>query len=129
MHKELNMLLISRRRYTMAGTRFHARGLDDNGNVANFVETELVINYDNSKFIFSHTQIRGSVPVFWSQKSSSRNIKIKTDHSLTELSFGAHMQSLIENYQRVVILNLLSEQKQQEHLLSNKFFELYDQSR
>jgi hypothetical protein len=39
----------------MAGTRFNARGLDDNGNVANFVETELVINYDNSKFIFSHT--------------------------------------------------------------------------
>lgn len=55
MLKDLNFLLISRRRFAMAGTRFNARGLDDNGNVANFVESELVINFDNSKFVFSHT--------------------------------------------------------------------------
>lgn len=38
--KELEILLISRRRYMMAGTRYNARGLDDEGNVANYVETE-----------------------------------------------------------------------------------------
>ena len=27
----------------MAGTRFNARGLDDEGNVANFVETEQIV--------------------------------------------------------------------------------------
>lgn len=34
------MFLISRRRHAMAGTRYNARGLDDDGNVANYVETE-----------------------------------------------------------------------------------------
>lgn len=27
----------------MAGTRFHARGIDEEGNAANFVETEFAI--------------------------------------------------------------------------------------
>jgi hypothetical protein len=38
--KELELVLISRRRYEMAGTRYNARGLDDDGNVANYVESE-----------------------------------------------------------------------------------------
>jgi hypothetical protein len=29
----------------MAGARFIARGIDDNSNVANFVESELIITY------------------------------------------------------------------------------------
>lgn len=57
------MLLISRRRHGMAGTRYLARGLDDEGNVANFVETEQILVY--RELIFSHVQIRGSVPLFW----------------------------------------------------------------
>jgi phosphatidylinositol-bisphosphatase len=41
------------------------RGVDDNGCVANFVETEqcTVLNEKVSSFI----QVRGSVPVFWEQ--------------------------------------------------------------
>ena len=61
--KELELLLISRRRYDMAGTRYNARGLDDEGNVANFVESEQIIIY--KKQIYSFVQIRGSVPLFW----------------------------------------------------------------
>ena len=34
------MMLLSRRRHSMAGTRYLSRGIDDEGNVANFVETE-----------------------------------------------------------------------------------------
>ena len=45
------------------GTRFHARGIDDTGNVANFVETEQILVTDG--VVFSYTMIRGSVPVFW----------------------------------------------------------------
>ena len=50
--KELEMLLISRRRYAMAGTRYNARGLDDDGNVANYVETEMLLCYRNQIFSF-----------------------------------------------------------------------------
>jgi hypothetical protein len=46
-----------------AGTRYNARGLDDEGNVANYVETEQIMIYKG--FTFSYAQIRASVPFFW----------------------------------------------------------------
>lgn len=61
--KELELILISRRRWGQAGTRYLARGLDDDGNVANYVETEQILCYRNQ--IYSFVQIRGSVPLFW----------------------------------------------------------------
>ena len=39
-------MLISRRRFAKAGARFIARGIDDNSNVANFVESEIIVNYE-----------------------------------------------------------------------------------
>jgi len=36
----MNYLLISRRSSKRAGTRYNARGIDDQGHVANFVENE-----------------------------------------------------------------------------------------
>lgn len=59
--------LISRRSVKRAGTRFFARGLDSEGNPANFVETEQII-YLPGGHIYSFVQIRGSVPLFWSQR-------------------------------------------------------------
>jgi hypothetical protein len=45
--------------------RYNSRGIDDDGNVANFVETEQILSVD--KYTLSFIQIRGSVPVFWEQ--------------------------------------------------------------
>ena len=45
--------------------RFQVRGVDDNGKVANFAETEQIILIDDE--ISSFLQIRGSVPLFWEQ--------------------------------------------------------------
>lgn len=36
------MVLIARRRWKMGGTRFNARGIDDDGNVANHCELEQI---------------------------------------------------------------------------------------
>jgi phosphatidylinositol-bisphosphatase len=41
------------------------RGCNDEGHVANFVETEQVIFLD--KEVTSYVQTRGSVPLFWEQ--------------------------------------------------------------
>lgn len=41
------------------------RGTNDEGHVANFVETEQVIFLDNE--VTSYLQTRGSVPLFWEQ--------------------------------------------------------------
>jgi hypothetical protein len=45
MGKDANLVLISRRRFEMGGTRFNARGVDEEGNAANFVETEMIVEY------------------------------------------------------------------------------------
>lgn len=49
--KGFDVLFVSRRSRLRQGTRFTRRGIDDSGNVANFVETEQVINR-------THTQTR-----------------------------------------------------------------------
>jgi len=36
----------------MAGARFISRGIDDNSNVANFVESEIIISYDKHLYSF-----------------------------------------------------------------------------
>ena len=60
----VQITLISRRMHLRTGTRYNARGIDDLGNVANTCETEqIMLVYE--KFLISHVQIRGSVPVFW----------------------------------------------------------------
>lgn len=80
--KLLEIAMISRRSRFRAGTRYaffsplflsfltsteryNMRGIDDDGNVANFVETEQIVTVD--KYVLSFVQIRGSVPVFWEQ--------------------------------------------------------------
>lgn len=62
-HETINFYIISRRSSLKAGTRYYSRGIDDEGNVANFTETEQIIFYDD--YTFSHVQIRGSVPAFF----------------------------------------------------------------
>ncbi|QRV85813.1 phosphatidylinositide phosphatase SAC2 [Ceratobasidium sp. AG-Ba] len=61
--------LISRRSRDRAGLRYQRRGIDDDSNVANFVETEGVLRVTRfgSENVFSYVQIRGSIPLFWSQ--------------------------------------------------------------
>ena len=39
----LEMILIARRKWAMGGTRFNARGIDDEGNVANHCELEQLV--------------------------------------------------------------------------------------
>lgn len=59
------LALVSRRSRYRAGTRYKRRGVDQDGNVANYVETEQVLSLRHHQLSF--TQVRGSVPVFWSQ--------------------------------------------------------------
>ena len=60
--------MISRLSWKRAGTRFRTRGIDDDGQVANFVETEVILATDS--VCLSYVQVRGSVPLFWQQPSA-----------------------------------------------------------
>ena len=55
---------VSRRSRNRQGTRFTMRGIDSDGNVANFVETEQIcLCHDGGQS--SIVQIRGSIPIYW----------------------------------------------------------------
>jgi hypothetical protein len=105
------MTLISRLSCRRAGTRFNARGIDDEGNVANFVETETIIATD--EWVFSYTQIRGSVPVFWEQAGlqlpGQSKIAITRSAEASQPAFDLHFATLLEKYGAVHIVNLLSQ--------------------
>eukprot|EP01088_Endostelium_zonatum_P000921 TRINITY_DN11196_c0_g1_i1.p1 TRINITY_DN11196_c0_g1~~TRINITY_DN11196_c0_g1_i1.p1 ORF type:complete len:618 (-),score=141.95 TRINITY_DN11196_c0_g1_i1:75-1850(-) len=70
-------VIISRRSVLRAGTRYHRRGIDAAGNVANNVETEQIVISKNAPSegsssgsdiaISSYLQTRGSIPLFWEQ--------------------------------------------------------------
>ena len=81
----MHLVLISRRSRFRAGTRYFRRGIDHEGHVANFNETEQIllleghstptpISYDNYAAKLSFVQIRGSIPVFWSEINTLRYI-------------------------------------------------------
>ena len=57
--------LVSRRSTRHAGTRYHARGITEEGAVANYTETEQIAFLSNR--VFTHVQVRGSVPAFFEQ--------------------------------------------------------------
>lgn len=59
------LALVSRRSRHRAGTRYKRRGVDEKGNCANYVETEQILSFRHHQLAF--TQVRGSVPIFWSQ--------------------------------------------------------------
>ena len=59
------LALVSRRSRFRAGTRYKRRGIDEEGHVANYVETEQILSLRQHQISF--TQIRGSVPLYWSQ--------------------------------------------------------------
>lgn len=67
--KPVLLTLIARRSRFFAGTRYLKRGTSADGFVANDVETEQIVDDTFGKFS-SFVQMRGSVPVFWAQRTS-----------------------------------------------------------
>lgn len=118
------LTLISRLSCRRAGTRFNARGIDDDGNVANFVETETVFWYP-SGLCFSYAQIRGSVPLFWEQATGllpgQQKIQITRPPEATQPAFDKHFEDLEGNYGIVHVVNLLSESKPGEVELTQRY--------
>ncbi|EJS42031.1 inp52p [Saccharomyces arboricola H-6] len=119
---KVGLTIISRQSWKRAGTRFNARGIDDEGHVANFVETEMIMY--SSQYCYAFTQIRGSIPVFWEQDTSLISPKIQITRSIeaTQPIFDEHFMRLFKKYGPVHIINLLST-KSSELQLSRRYKE------
>nr|XP_005900465.1 PREDICTED: synaptojanin-2 [Bos mutus] len=107
-HKQAKACLISRISCERAGARFHTRGVNDDGHVSNFVETEQTIYMDDG--VSSFVQIRGSVPLFWEQPGlqvGSHHLRLSRGLEASAPAFDRHMVLLKEQYGKQVVVNLL----------------------
>ncbi|XP_021093636.1 synaptojanin-2 isoform X4 [Heterocephalus glaber] len=107
-HKQAKACLISRISCERAGARFHTRGVNDDGHVSNFVETEQTIYMDDG--VSSFIQIRGSVPLFWEQPGlqvGSHHLRLHRGLEANAPAFDRHMVFLKEQYGKQVVVNLL----------------------
>ena len=73
--EEIRITVVARRSRHFAGTRYLKRGISDEGKVANDVEVEQILEHVGDGRITSHVQNRGSIPVFWTQKTSATDPK------------------------------------------------------
>jgi endonuclease/exonuclease/phosphatase family metal-dependent hydrolase len=121
-----NMTILSRLSCKRAGTRFNARGIDDDGNVANFVETETVL-WNPDGVTFSYVQVRGSIPLFWEQAAGllpgQQKITITRSPQASQPAFDKHFEDLDLKYGAIHVVNLLSKEKPQEAELATKYHE------
>ncbi|CAM1500962.1 Fc.00g101240.m01.CDS01 [Cosmosporella sp. VM-42] len=104
--------VISRRSTKRAGLRYLRRGVDQDGFVANMVETEQLLSspkWDASSSVYSFLQIRGSIPLFFTQTPYSLKPVPILQHS-EEANLRAcrkHFESLLRNYKSLQIINLV----------------------
>ncbi|XP_043790468.1 phosphatidylinositide phosphatase SAC2 isoform X2 [Apis laboriosa] len=108
-HEIFNLAIISRRSRFRAGTRYKRRGVDDEGKCANYVETEQLVWYHDHQVSF--VQVRGSVPVYWSQPGYKYKPPphIDRDEAETQLAFEKHFTEELGLYGPVCIVNLVEQ--------------------
>ncbi|GAA5871722.1 hypothetical protein JCM3774_003030 [Rhodotorula dairenensis] len=102
----VELRIISRRDWHREGTRFLKRGIDVEGNVAAFAETELQLRvipfHKASEHTVSFVQVRGSVPAYWTENPRIRGPPdLHIEEDAVEESRGAfelHIRHLVEEY-------------------------------
>ena len=110
--REFLLTLISRRSTRRAGLRYRRRGIDEDGHVANFVETEQILStqsWNQSEKAFSLLQIRGSMPLFFNQSPYSfkpQPISFGSE-ATNHAAFTRHFESLIKRYGEVQVASLV----------------------
>ena len=115
----LYFALISRRSQNHCGTRYNTRGINDDGHVANFCESEQIIIYKNNLLSFS--QLRGSVPVFFQQIGLRAATDITRNRNLTIEAFSKHLAEMREDYNLIYFIDLLNQKKKGEALIIANF--------
>ncbi|KAI9849158.1 MAG: hypothetical protein M1837_005388 [Sclerophora amabilis] len=110
--KNYLLTLISRRSIERAGLRYLRRGVDHEGNAANSVETEQILSgaaWDPSNKIYSFLQIRGSIPLYFSQSPYAFKPVPELHHS-SETNYDAfkkHFTNVATRYGKVQVASLI----------------------
>ncbi|EKM60821.1 uncharacterized protein PHACADRAFT_133631 [Phanerochaete carnosa HHB-10118-sp] len=116
----IRLCLMSRRSRYRAGTRYFRRGIDHEGHVANFVETEQMVlvdepSQDSSDEVnaqLSFVQIRGSIPLFWAEINT---LRYKPDLQIMSLqdtldAAKKHFEEQVSTYGETSLVSLVNHQ-------------------
>lgn len=110
--KDYTVTLISRRSTQRAGLRYLRRGINQDGFVANMVETEQLLsptNCDDYSQVHSFLQIRGSIPLFFMQSPYALKPVpvLQYSEATNRQACQKHFERLAKNYGAVQIVNLV----------------------
>jgi hypothetical protein len=121
-NNSIRFILITRRSTNHCGTRYNTRGIDDEGHVANYCESEQIIYHQNN--ILSYCILRGSAPVFF-QQSLKIGIQPKTEitrnKNLTIEAFTKHLNEIHNDFPLIYCINLLNTKKSDEDVITKEF--------
>lgn len=131
--------LITRRSRHRAGTRYFSRGIDEQGHVSNYNETEQVVILNDatgglSGFVggqsmtdgktgqdlqvYSYVQTRGSVPVFWAEVNNLQytpKLQVRGVETAVEAA-RKHFSEQIRLYGENYIVNLVNQKGREERV-------------
>ncbi|CAG8595116.1 5586_t:CDS:10 [Ambispora gerdemannii] len=143
--RNIFVTLIARRSRYFAGARFLKRGSNDQGYVANDVETEQIVSEMNTtSFHFSGTRLfdnphytsyvqhRGSIPLYWSQDATNMVPKPPIHMNFNDPFFVAaalHFDNMFKRYcAPIIVLNLIKtkEKNKRESILGEEFVQCVD---
>ncbi|PYH45732.1 SacI domain protein [Aspergillus saccharolyticus JOP 1030-1] len=113
--RDFLVTLVSRRSVKRPGLRYLRRGVDDNGNTANFVETEQILStsdWDPARNVYSFLQVRGSIPLYFSQSPYAFKPVPVLHHSTetNQLAFDRHFRNLSRRYGKIQAVSLIDKQ-------------------
>ncbi|KAI0206865.1 SacI homology domain-containing protein [Astrocystis sublimbata] len=123
--KKYVMTIVSRRLVKRAGLRYLRRGIDEEGFTANSVETEQILSspsWEPSSKIYSFVQVRGSIPLFFTQSPYSLKPIPVLKHS-PEANFHAFSKQfnwMGKRYGSLQLVNLV-EKRGVEAIVGNEY--------
>ena len=112
-------ILIGRKDHRRSGVRLLIRGSDSSGHVANSSENEEIIIFkdqEGSINLVSFVQIRGSIPLMWTQEPSlnlNPQIRPRNDFDVNSAVFKMHIDEVLGTYNSVCCINLVDQKKDQ----------------
>eukprot|EP00833_Pecoramyces_ruminatium_P009944 jgi/Orpsp1_1/1183976/evm.model.c7180000087459.1 len=125
-NKDLQICLISR----LSCKNYNAKGIDNDGNIADFIESEII--FSTHEYIFSFLQIRGNVPIFWDHSQINQTeskIELSQDAKSTSPAFNRHFEKMIKKYGHIFIINLLyKNENNNENILGKEFNNYFQKS-
>ncbi|AET39525.1 phosphoinositide 5-phosphatase INP51 Ecym_4486 [Eremothecium cymbalariae DBVPG len=103
-------------------------GIDDSGNVSNFVESEVIIQTDS--YLFAYVLTRGDVPLSWEvvegQLLHSKKVKLIKSPDRTQSSFDKHFDEMASRYGDLSIVNLTKVRNSSHEVLSSAYRDCAD---